>query len=107
MSCYEDGYYRRSGCYGYGTAFGYGPGFGSLHNGFRPQSCCPGGIGVGGPLWGRGPCGAAGGHYGCNGNPYSYGTIVTNLGCGTGVGTRGTGIAYGPYVAPCGPYLAC
>lgn len=31
-------YYRRDGCYGYGTTFGYGRGFGSYHDGFR-RSC--------------------------------------------------------------------
>lgn len=107
MSCYgDDGYYRRGGCYGYGTAFGYGDGFGSIHNGFRSQSCCPGGLGSVGPFWGRRPCGVAGGLYGCNGNPYSCGTFVTNVGCGSAVGINATGIGVGPYVSPCAPYTA-
>ena len=109
MSCYgDDGYYRRGGGFGYGTAFGYGLGFGSNHNGFRTQSCCSGGLGSVGPTWGYRPCGNPGGVYGCqNGpycNPYSFGLIATDLGCGTGVGIRGTGgLTTGPYMSPCAP----
>lgn len=108
MSCYlnDEGYYRRSGCFGYGFTNSI-PGFGSIHTGYRSQSCCPGGLGVLNPRWERLPCGNVGGIAGCfpGNNPYSWGTVITSAGCGTNVGTNATGIAIGPYVAPCGPYL--
>ena len=102
MSCWE-GYFRLLGNYGYGAGFSAGLGFGSQHLGYRSQSCCPNGVGIVGPYWGRRPgSGSAGGLYGCN-NPYSCNTIVTNLGCEKyGIGPRGTGILYGQYSAPCG-----
>ena len=113
MSCYgDDGYYRRGSGFGYGTAFGYGLGFGSIHNGFRSQSCCSGGFGSSGPIWGYTPCGSAGGFYGCGigqcfSSPYSFGTIAINAGCGTAIGTRATGLAVGPYASPCAPITFC
>ena len=107
MSCFgDDGYYRSGSCYGYGQAFGFGPGYGSYHNGFRPQSCCSGGLGSTGPHWGFRPCGIAGGNAGCC-NPYGFGTVVTNVGCGFGVNARGAGISTGPYLSPCAPYTIC
>ena len=48
--CCSDGYYRRSGCYGYGFGYGFGRGFGSYHLGFR-QACSPGGLGTCQPTW--------------------------------------------------------
>jgi hypothetical protein len=102
MSCYSHGYSRNSAGFGYGGNLLSGLGTGSSHTGYRPLSCCPGGFGATNPIWGRRPCGQPGGIRSCSGNQYDFGTVVTHLGCGFGVGARGTGgLNVGPYASPC------